>query len=92
MKPSDILDRAAAIVSERWCQGKLGYGGGPRCAIGAIEEASTNPLGAECQFAMTRAEATMGNIAMYNDGEFRTAAEVAAKLREAAEMAREAGE
>ncbi len=90
MNAADVLERAAAIVEERWCQGSYGSCGGPRCMIGAVHEAARyERLGFAVDMIATWSD--LEEISDWNDAPGRKASEVAAKLREAAAKAREAG-
>ena len=80
---AEVLMRAAAIVRERWCQFEAGDSGGPRCAMGAIHEASVDFL--HYVMATSRVRCSIGgSIAGWNDADGRTAEEVAEGLERAA--------
>lgn len=91
MTPSEVLLRAAEIVEERWQQGSSGEPGGPRCAIGAIEEAiwgddypGPERFSLALEVKVRVRHMFIGSIALWNDAPGRTKEQVAAKLREAA--------
>lgn len=103
MKPSEVLEKAAAIVDVRWRQGAYGDEGGPRCALGALQEAA--PYGEVAALVVARdilanaispAECRYRHehdvVVEFNDDGRRTSKSVARKLREAAAKAREAGQ
>lgn len=98
MKPSEVLEKAADIVDVRWRQDGLGEAGERRCAVGAIHEATAGGEGEMLpsvgQDAVRFVERFVlsGDVVHFNDTLGRTAAEVSAKLREAAAKAREAGQ
>ena len=96
MTPAEVLEKAAAIVEVRWCQGTYGVLGGRRCALGAIAEvleifpttsSATEPA-AELYFAI----GTGKSVSRWNDDRRRTARSVARKMRHvAAKLARKGG-
>jgi hypothetical protein len=86
-----VLMRAADIVRERWQQLYAGTSGEPRCALGAIYEASgldgTHIPWSEdphCCEAHMRLRGAVGAIHVWNDVVGRTAEEVAEALERAA--------
>ena len=94
MKPSEVLEQAAAIVDERWQQLSYGTPGGPRCILGALEESAGLKWSSEAAAAQgfLRQVARTRRLARWNDRPGRRQKTVARKLREAAAKAREAGQ
>lgn len=98
------LERAAAIVEERWTQGTVAHADGCVCAWGAIVEAcgrrgsttgaysfwwSINPKGrAALNAAFPGSAGDAWNIVEFNDKEGRRKATVARRLRKAAAILR----
>jgi hypothetical protein len=100
MKPSEILEKAAAHM-ERVGHCRHFYFGddsdwatGACCAVGAVTIAGkfeTPRKAEESETAIILARAVVGSTVTWNDAPERTQAEVVAKLREAAELARKEG-
>lgn len=96
---AEILERAAQILEERgWTQGRYGADSidiitaGPHCAIGAIATAygdSDKYLRSEAELVLAEfLGLEYGDVEPWNDEEGRTAGEVIAALRAAAEANR----
>lgn len=107
MTIADILDRAADLIEPegKWTQGELARGKSGKpvrtrraatcfCIMGAINAASgeiDRPLSDEFVSVLTPLLPTHDPIWIWNDAPERTQPEAVAKLREAANVARERG-
>lgn len=100
---ADVLERAADLIEPEgaWTQGRFGSrAAGCYCAYGAMIEAyrdfgePNSGLYSNLYTSATRCleDAIGGRVAAFNDAPDRTQAEVVAKLREAAALAREQGQ
>lgn len=85
-----LLEAAAILERDGWCQDWFGTQKGPNCALGAIARAAgvrpyewaSNPLALTALARVTKAFGL--DARKWNDKPGRTASEVIAKLREAA--------
>lgn len=94
---SKVLNDAADIIAANGlCKGAFGWSrrDGKRCALGAISDAAE--FAAEFAYLVERLavnvlrEVIGDEVGKWNDAKSRTAAEVVAALREAAQLARQA--
>jgi hypothetical protein len=93
---ADVLRHAARIIEERgWCRGELQDNQGAVCAWGAIDTALAGGVRYEVhdeeRLALQALGASLGiswsDVPFWNDHPHRTAAEVIAALRDAADAA-----
>jgi hypothetical protein len=89
---ADVLRHAALLIEERgWCQGDAVDAHGHLCAVGALSLAMYGDpecmIPSEISNALRRSFDSRYSVPIWNDVEGRTAAEVIAALRAAAELA-----
>lgn len=78
------LLKAAEIVRERWNSSGYGLPGGPRCALGAIDEAAGGHLFSDSPAIYRLQNHIDTSIAVWNDTPGRTAEEVASVMESVA--------